>query len=285
MKTERRHELKTNEIGVFLLDANDWLKNNSTKVVAGVIGIVVIIFAVNSMQRAGSEKAEQATRLLGDAAVKLAGDEWEAGFGELDTLIANAGSRDFKMNALFVKASAAERLAASPDGFNEDVVNRAEEAYDMLLGEFSDRALVIARAQLGLVVVAENRFATDGDPKHKDRARDLLTAISENKDVQGTPLQTLAVAKLQELDDTFTRVVMLDPPPPPPEPVGPAAPIAPNVTFNAPEGIKVKKLDGPPKELLERIQKEALKEKSGDTDEPAPESQEAEKSDKDDSPG
>lgn len=254
MKTERRHELKTNEVGVFLLEANDWLKENGTKVIGGVIVVIALIFVVNSIQKAGVEKADLASKQLNEAGQKLGGDEWQEGFDELDTLIANAGSRDFKMHALLLKAGNAERLAAGPNEFKEDLISKAEDAYNTLLSEYSGRGLIKARAQLGLAVVCENKFAVDGNMNHKENAKELLTAVSESEAIQGTPLQTLAVARLDELDKIFTRIELPEPPPPPPAPVGPPAQ-TPDINIKAPEGVEIKKLDGPPPGLLEKIEK------------------------------
>ncbi len=268
MKTERRQELKTNELGVFLLDANDWLKQNGTKVAGGVVAILVLVFAINAMRRASVEQASEATRRFAEVLPKLTGEDWEAGFTELDTLIQDAGSRNFRMQLLLTKASIAEQRVTSAEAFKSEFVNLADEAFSTLVSDFGDRGLVKARAQLGLAVVAENRFVTDRDPKHKDRARDLLTAVSESKIAQGTPLQTTAVERLNRLDETFTIVALADPPPPP---AGPPAPTEPDIQIKAPEGVEVKKLDGPPQELLDRIKKAQEAESGGDeaTDPPA----------------
>jgi hypothetical protein len=245
MKTERKHELKTNDLGSFLVETNAWLKINGTKVALAGIAVVAIIIALNSAARSRTDAADIASMSL--AKLSFTPEDAEASFEEMDQLIADASDRDFKMQVLLQKASVAMHLAIrTTEGFQPQYLDKAEEAYLELKNAFPDRMPAKATALLGLASIEESRFATDGDLAHKAKAEKYLTEVKNDDAAKGTPFQTVAAKRLLDLNKTFQVIALAEPLPEPPAEATSSDSVSGVSILNAPPGIELKRLDSPP---------------------------------------
>ncbi len=218
MKTERRHELRTNDLSAFLMDANDWLKRHSTQIGTVVVIVAVVLVAYILVQRSRRSSTDAAWQTM--QGLSFAPAEAEGAFATLDDLIADSPNRNFKMTALLRKAQNAITLAlAREGGFRPKFLDEAEEAYQSLLEGYSDRMVVAATALRGLAIVEESRFAVDNDLRHRAKAEEYLKQLVNEPRFKGTPFQTEAARRLQEYDKIFQVVAMAEPEPEPPAPL------------------------------------------------------------------
>lgn len=218
MRTQRRHELRTNDLSAFLQDANDWAKKHSTQIgtVAVVAAVVLVGYILVKRSKASSaDAAWQTMRGLSFTPAEAAGS-----FATLEGLIADPPNRDFKMGALLRKARSAIGLAlGQEDGFHPEYLDEAGNAYRELLEGYQQRPAVTGTALLGLATIEESRFATDGDLGHRAKAEEYLNRLVNEPQFKGTPFQTEAARRLQEYDGTFQVIAMAEPEPLPPAPL------------------------------------------------------------------
>ena len=216
MKTERRHELKSNDLGAFLIEINDWARKYAYQIgsAAGVLGLGVIVVLYVQRSQAGSVETSWQAMLE----LSFAPENARESFTALDRLIDQTDDQDFDMTALLLKASNARGMVTQPDGFHPEFLDDAEQAYRTLLGNYADRMQVTATALSGLAYVEECRFVVDGDGGRRDRARGYLERLQNEAQFKETPYQTAAVERLLALDDAFRTVTLVDPLPPPPAP-------------------------------------------------------------------
>lgn len=216
MKTERRHELKSNDLGAFLVEINDWARKYAYQIgtAAGVLGLGLVVVLYVRGSHAGSVETSWQEMLDLSFAQETARESFTA----LDRLIDQTDDRDFNMIALLLKASNARGMVTQPDGFHPEFLDDAEQAYRALLDNYTERTQVTAAALSGLAFVEECRFVVDGDDGRYDRARQYLERLQNEAQYKETPYQTAAVERLLALDDAFRTVNLADPLPPPPAP-------------------------------------------------------------------
>lgn len=231
MKTERRQELKTNDLSAFLVEINDWARKYAYQVGAagGVLGLGLIVVLYVQRSQAGSLETAWQEMLELSFAPETARESFTA----LDRLIDHADDRDFSMTALLLKASNARGMVTQQDGFHPDFLDDAEQAYRTLLQNYADRTEVAATALSGLAFVEECRFVVDGDVGRHDRARQYLERLQNEAQFKETPYQTAAVERLLSLDDAFKTVTLGPAPPPPSTPI-----VKPNTNTSNPTAKK-----------------------------------------------
>ena len=228
MKTERRHELKSNELGAFLLDANDWAKKNATQLGTGALIVVLALLAIRFIQTSRARSTD-------DAIVSITGlsfvtpDEAAAAFDTLEDVIHEAGDDRVMVSALLRKGRAAMSLSMT-DGFHPEYLDRAEAAFSELVRAFPARMPLVASALGVLATIEESRFAEDGKITHRAAAENYLKRLRDEPQFKGTPFQTDAALRLQGLDRVFQVIVLADPLPEPALPPTPLGPVVPDDT-------------------------------------------------------
>ncbi len=243
MKTERRQELRTNELGAFLLDANDWARKHASRLVGGAIVVVVAVLAIRSMQmsRADSTDAAVVTML----ALSFAEGDADASFATLDGIIADTPDPDVKMAALLRKGASGLNSARATDSDPTPYLDRAEQAFEQLRISYPQRMPVVALALGSLATVEANRFVIDHDLAHREVAESHLKQLQNDPLFKGSPFQTDATERLMQLDDVFQVIVLAEALPLPPASPADAANTPPG-TIIAPPGVQVQRLGGPP---------------------------------------
>jgi len=213
------------------------------------IAIVVILAAViinTSMAKARQEARTTAYEDLRKAsAMQIAKMdktevELQSSLSTIDDLVANSQDPNFKINALFEKANLASNLAqrgmagsatptekaVSPEQAKQYLAD-ARAAYEQIVQNFSDHTLYYGRALYGLFQVEAQAFVLDGDAAHEAKAKEYLEKLRDDSRFNATPLQTIAIERLKNLDAMFTAVTF------PPRPAAPARKIP--INFGKPD--------------------------------------------------
>jgi len=208
MKSERRHELRENDLVHALTVARDYVDEHGGRIGMIVVGIIFVIGAGSfyTSSRATAMEDVWKQRAL------LKYTDPETGLESLQTLrelTKGVTDRTFVMDSLMDQGRQALMLAQqvpAPPGkeFNEI----ARQAFAELLEEFPDNRVALSVARLGLATVEQNAFVIDKDMSHKDNARKLLTEIIQDTRLNGLPVQTVATQRREALDECFTRITL-----------------------------------------------------------------------------
>lgn len=210
MKTERKQELRTNDLGAFLLDANDWTRKYIARIGVGIVIVLVVVLTLRYSQRSQSQSQE--SDILAMAGLSFASVDAEASFATLEDLIRDSKDPDVKMAALVRHGSAALGAAMGTDGFNPEFLDRAEQSFKELVKAYPDRTPVIGMALSSLATIEENRFVVSEDVSRKEVARDYLTRLKNDAQFKGTPFQVGAADRLLHLDETFEVIAIAESP-------------------------------------------------------------------------
>ncbi len=204
VKTERRHELKENDLIHALGAARDFLDLHGKQIGLAVLVVGAIVVGTAMTVRARTAAIETKWRQKSE----LRFDDPEVGRQSLEAL---AGmTRDvtddrFLFVSMLHQGQQALRLSGTvefpPD---EDFNNKAKAAFEQLLQRFPKRAFAVGVAHLGLATVAENEYALDHDASHKEESRTHLESVSKDTLVSGMPFQRMAVERLAIIDSVFS---------------------------------------------------------------------------------
>lgn len=206
MKSERRHELRENDLIHALEQTREYVKRNSANLglLIGAVLIVVVIATVTVRSRAAT--AEQAWRQRGELSFADV-DKGRDSLASLASMVNASSDPEFARTGLTDQGVNALRLAQEvEDPPDHDFVETAAQAFEALLARFGDSPVAFAVAHDGLATVAENRFVLDAATSHKEQARTHLQAIVDNTALRGFPLHQRALERLEGLDRVFTIV-------------------------------------------------------------------------------
>jgi len=212
MKSERRHELRENDLIHFLHSTRDYFEKNLGRVVTiGAVVIVVLIVAGLAMR-----SQARAMEDVWKAREKLKFTDLKEGRESLETLkqiTEGVTDKGFVMDSLMDQGRQALGLAQKvPDPPDRELTLSAQQSFQKLIEQFPDNPVALGVGLLGLANVEEDLFVLDGDLSHKEKARELLTRIIESKKLNGLPVQTVATKQREALDETFTRVTLASAP-------------------------------------------------------------------------
>ncbi len=241
MKSERRHELRENDLQHVLEVTRDYLADNGSRVGMIVIGVLAVVVVASLVMRSSAATAEDAWAKRKD----LKFETPEIGLVSLETLRSigeGTSDKDLALACLIDRGNLALRLAQKvADPPDRKLTDLSRAAFEELRTRHQNNPLALAIALNGLASVEENLFSLDGKPDHKALAQAHLTALIDNRALDGLPLQQLAIERRKTLDATFVKVKLTYPPPPTAkastesdegsdpadEPVKPAAVVAP----------------------------------------------------------
>ncbi len=234
MKTERRHELQTNELSQQIDQLGDYIRKNANRLIA--IGSVVIVLVVAV---AWYVKSKQARVMDGWATLSdttLASDP-AAAVDRYRSVASESGNTDLTIAAwLRIGETAMSQLFAvlPPDSSStatskDEWQKQAQEAYEKVLQLSSARqSTAKGQALMMLGVLAEDR----GD---FEKAREHYNSIIKNDLYAATPLPMQAEYRLAGLARWSAPVTF-----PPPSVTAPAPPVeTPSVQFDPPPGQKM----------------------------------------------
>ncbi len=208
MKTERRHELKTNELGAFVLEVNDWLRGHAALVGVAVVVVAVVVLGATYARRSQTSAQEAAWRTLSQLTFDVV--QADSSFQQVDQLLAETKDPDLRMDALMRKGEGAMSLVLlQSGGFHPEFLDQAESAYRALRDEFPERAPVVGLALSGLATIEECRFVVDNDPAHRETAKGYLERLQNDALFKGMPFQTDATQRLLNLERTFEIIELV----------------------------------------------------------------------------
>jgi hypothetical protein len=224
MKAERRHELKENDLVHFLSTTMEAAKQRGQ-----TIGIIVVGIAAVAV--AGTWAMSSRTQASVDAWASKANLTFpnpQEGLLSLESLVSlrrASSDETFVLTCLVDQGAIALDLAGQASPAPDPKLNAmAKDAFNELLSRFGNQLVAAGVGHSGMATAAENDFAIDHDPSHKEVARRHLKAITENAAMfSGTPFMDNALARLNNLDRVFTPVTFAPPAPPIAEDAGGAA--------------------------------------------------------------
>lgn len=211
MKSERRHELKENELEHYLGVARDYFDDHGKRigliaVVAGVIFVSVTLFFRAQASEAEGQWGRKSQLSFADPATART---------SLETLTALAqGSTDpsFVMSCLLAVGQQSLRMSVeSPFPPDAELNNRARDAFEELLRRFPNNAVAVGAARLGLASVSENDYALDGDIAHKEEAAQQFASVIDDPALDGLPYKRLAMDRRKRIDNIFTPTEFAEP--------------------------------------------------------------------------
>ncbi len=228
MKSDHRHELKTNELADWLMHFPEWAEQNrSTLLAAGAVVIVILGIYVVRLFRGESAATRDQARLTA-AVNELANAKGQAarepdkflGFGPVATKLKDFADRvgDRRMAAFaLIKHGDALRAEVhygpaqtTPDEAAKQI-DRAKQSYTEALQKAEGTPNLAAAAQFGLALCEE-------ESGNLDKAKTMYHEIAKNTDYEGTAARAAAVSRVKTVDEYKSTVVF---PPAPPKPVAP----------------------------------------------------------------
>ncbi len=223
MKTERRHELKENDLAHMVGSAARYIREQGATLAVVAAGAVIAIAAVAFWRHANTQALDDLWARRASIVSRVDAKETAKGADDLaayEDLAAETTDASFQMVMLLDRGSLALKLAGGAENPPDATMNnKAATAYEELLQRFGDNPIAAAVARCGLATVEENRFVLDGDQTHKATALAYLKAVSEDPRLNGTPfksaeLDASAPKRIDALEATFTKVVFAPPRPP-----------------------------------------------------------------------
>lgn len=212
MKSERRHELRENDLVHYLNSVRDYLEEKGGRVAFVAITIVVVAGVAAFALRSRAAAIEDVWLRR----AKLSYNEPEEGRQSLATLrelTQQVSDPKFIMDSLMDQGRQALSLAQQvPDPPDPEFNRDAQTAFQSLHEQFPDSAVAVGVALLGLATVEENAFVIDGEMAHKDKAHELLSRIIHDAKLNGLPAQTVATKRREALDVTFSRITLASSP-------------------------------------------------------------------------
>jgi len=243
MKSEHRHELKTNDLAQSIMGFQDYARVYGGRVALGLVIVVLVIVLI--MQRIHSTRDQaiknkddlayaraQIDRLSHVAVLTDGRPTVQPGEGNvrtvLQTLREKASDKHVLAAAIIAQGdfdwamanypdvpAAATQPSLRPDKDRGELLKDAQAAYQEVLNTYGDQMLPSIAAHFGLAAIAENQMKWD----------DAKRQYEEVKTKADVPLEFKALAedKLKRIDDIRQPLIIGDvplkpePPPAPPK--------------------------------------------------------------------
>jgi hypothetical protein len=221
MKSEHRHELKTNELAEWLANLPTWLKENSTSIIATAVIITAVVgfygwrrYNKNVVQ---VRESDEFTSLLNSASsekVQVAARQSQGTdsshyliplAANLKRFAENTSKKNMAALALIKEAETLRaelhyRLATvSKQDFTEQI-NRAKASYTEAVSKASSNPQLTAAAKFGLGLCAE-------ELDDFDQARQIYQEIVSNADFEGTVYVVQAQQRMKYMSDYQKEIV------------------------------------------------------------------------------
>ncbi|NOX60113.1 MAG: DUF1517 domain-containing protein [Planctomycetes bacterium] len=213
MKAKRRQELRANDLAHTIEELRRSFKDWGMYVI-GAIAVVGVGFAIVSYMKSARNTAMadsyvqlQANSKITSAGIRKSDDELHRSLDRIGDLGDRSTDPAFKVSALIRQADLALNLAMTgEEGVDDSFLSVARKAFEAVVRDHKNRPLQYGRALYGLFQVEANAFAIDNDASHREAAEAHLQKLRDDSRLVGTPFQTMAIDKLNELDEIFTLV-------------------------------------------------------------------------------
>lgn len=241
MKSDHRHELKTNELADWVAHFPEWARENRTSLIAaGVIIVAVLLVYFVSFYRGNVASVRSRTRLtslvaevpqkinqIANAATQNQDESYVLLQPQQDLLNFAQKTSDNDMAALALiergVALRAELHYRLTDISRDDLVRQvglAQASYQQALERKPSSVALAAAARYGLGLCEE-------ELGNFDQAAQIYRELAQQPEYAGTTAQASAAYRLKILNDYQTKVVFRPAPPEPAPAQGPALPQAP----------------------------------------------------------
>ena len=232
MKSDHRHELKTNELAEWLGNLPQWIKENLIMIicVVGVIAAIIAFYAWRNYNRNVIQVREQAefTNLLTQISrskvqiLQAQNEGIDRSFillqpaKSLETFAMNTKNKQMAALAYIKHAETlrADLLYRSGNTSNQDLttqINSAKNSYNAAIQRCSSNSSLTSTAQFGLGLC-------DEELGNFEDAKKIYQGIVANSDFEGTLAVAQAKQRLDSIDD-YKQKVTLRPAPKPKTPV------------------------------------------------------------------
>ncbi len=206
MKSERRHELRENDLAHAIAVVRRYLGDNGKQVATLAVAVIAVIVVVGIALGSRAATREEAWLQMNSLSFNTV-EEGRQSAAALGQIIEEASDDDFVLVALMDLGRKALGLTQQVDDAPDRELNdKARKAFETLLVRFGENALAFGTACSGLATVEENEFVMDHDPVHKERARKHLADMVENPALNNMPFHRIALDRLRTLDSTFTLI-------------------------------------------------------------------------------
>lgn len=211
MRSDRRHELQTNELSTQIEKVSETVKQNATLLTAVIGGaIVVIAVGVWFVNQRANAQSDAWSRLgaagTADASTSELLADYEAVAKD------NVSPAITRSAYLMIGRTALEKLrqnrdqseAADPDG-RKELRSRAEAAFNAVVSNPADDFTALGRALMGLGTIAEDRGEFD-------KAKSYYEKVKANDKLKATPIADEAEYRLAHMSEWSTMIEFPEPP-------------------------------------------------------------------------
>ncbi len=213
MKSKRRHELKSNDLAHTLEQLGASFKDWGAYVIGGLaiafVGVIIFTYMKTAKQTALDDSFIQLQKELvkAPAGIPKSNEELLRSLSRIGDLGDQSTNEEFKVEALMGRADLALDVAISAEaGIDMKFLDESKKAFEQVVRDYQKRPVHYGRALFGLYQVEANAFSVDSDPARKATAEGYLEKLRDDSRLAGVPLQRLAIDRLNELDDIFTKV-------------------------------------------------------------------------------
>jgi tetratricopeptide (TPR) repeat protein len=258
MRSDHRHELKSNELADWIMNFPNWANENRTSLIgAGTVILVALLIYFFSFYRQNVVSARNEVRLtnlvaqvpqqmnrVASAAMQNNDETYVLLQSQQDLLDFAQKSSNSNMAALaLIQRGAALRAEihyrlneVSPEDLAAQI-GKAKDSYQQALDRKPSSPALAAAAQYGLGLCEE-------ELGHFDQAAQIYREVAQKPEYAGTTAQAEAAYRLKIMDDFKTAVVFKPAPPKPAQATAPSVQIQPgNAQAPAPV-IQIQPSDG-----------------------------------------
>lgn len=253
MKSEERHELKTNELAQWIANFPEWAKENTSNI--AYVAIVIIIVGVaayfkwyrptHTVSREQIEMSQLANQVeMGKIQVAAAKEQTQANpevFRNMaDRLGAVAGQLNRPEYAAFALIKQGEALRAELHYASADFaadpnalafqVNKAKSCYQQAFEKAGANPQLAAMAQFGLGLCEE-------ELGNFDEAQKIYQDITANISYAGTVVVPMAKERAADINDYKGKFVFVETPKTPEAPAMPQMPVGPRIENLPPAAV------------------------------------------------
>ncbi|MCB9858017.1 MAG: hypothetical protein H6818_20220 [Phycisphaerales bacterium] len=219
MRSDRRHELQTNELSTQLEKVTESVKQNATLLTAIVGGaIVVVAIGIWFVNQRATAQTDAWSRL----AVSNADDAAPADLISKFEAVAKDNVTPEITRSAWLKVSRTalsqlikdrpETEAPDPEA-RKELLASAEEAFNAVVANPGKDITALGRALMGLGTIAEDRGEFD-------KAKGYYEKVKSNKALQETPIAREAEYRLAHIGEWSTMITFAEPAPTPLLPEG-----------------------------------------------------------------
>jgi hypothetical protein len=240
MKSEHRHELKTNELAQWILNFPDWAKKNRNTII--YVAVVLVVTFAAWLWKGYTEpliktrNKIQLTKNITDMEIRkenVVGAQLQGTDRSADLLSAAASLKSFAQNsknknmaalaliknAQIIRTELHYRMETVPDNELTNKINNAKAAYTEALEKAAGNPILAAAAKFGIGLCEE-------EIRNFEAAKKIYSEIAQNPDFDGTPAQAQAKRRLATIDEYKQKVVFAKLPE---KAAQPATPIQPQI--------------------------------------------------------